>query len=271
MRALILAVAAPLSLGAVPSGITLEGAAAQGGLIRGRAPAGTVALALDGGAVPFAPDGGFLIAFDRDAPPRATLTAVSGAGVRTVLPLRVAAVAWPVRRLPTLPRGTPRTPQAIAARAAEVARIAASRSRLQPVEGWRQRFRWPITGRISGLFGAETIYAGEPGGFHSGVDVARPAGAMVTAPADGVVVLTSPPAFSVEGNLVIIDHGMALSSAFLHLARSHVRLGEVVRQGQPIGTVGATGRATGPHLHWGMKWRNARIDPQRLVGTMPER
>jgi murein DD-endopeptidase MepM/ murein hydrolase activator NlpD len=87
-------------------------------------------------------------------------------------------------------------------------------------------------------------------------------GAPVVAPADGVVVLAGPPAFSLEGNLLIIDHGMGLNSAFLHLATQTVTQGQVVRQGQPIGTVGATGRATGPHLHWSMKWQDARLDPQ---------
>jgi murein DD-endopeptidase MepM/ murein hydrolase activator NlpD len=122
-------------------------------------------------------------------------------------------------------------------------------------DGWRQRFIWPTTGRISGRFGSQRVYRGEPASFHSGVDVAPGAGAPVVAPADGVVVLAGPPAFSLEGNLLIIDHGMGLNSAFLHLASQAVRQGQRVRQGQLIGTVGATGRATGPHLHWSMKWR----------------
>ena len=105
--------------------------------------------------------------------------------------------------------------------------------------------------------------------YHSGVDVAPGAGALVVAPADGVVTLAPPPAFSLEGNLVILDHGMGLSSAFLHLARASVRPGQAVRQGQPIGTVGATGRATGPHLHWSLVWNGARIDPQAVAGPMP--
>jgi murein DD-endopeptidase MepM/ murein hydrolase activator NlpD len=81
-------------------------------------------------------------------------------------------------------------------------------------------------------------------------------------------VLAGPPAFSLEGNLLIIDHGMGLNSAFLHLASQTVRVGQTVRQGQLIGTVGATGRATGPHLHWSMKWQDARIDPQAIAKPM---
>ena len=90
----------------------------------------------------------------------------------------------------------------------------------------------------------------------------------MVAPADGVVTLAPPPAFSLEGNLVIVDHGMGLASAFLHLATVAVREGQTVRQGEPIGTVGATGRATGPHLHWSLTWNGARMAPQAVAGAM---
>ena len=78
--------------------------------------------------------------------------------------------------------------------------------------------------------------------------------------------LAGPPAFSLEGNLVIVAHGMGLNSAFLHLSSVDVRVGQVVRRGERLGAVGATGRVTGPHLHWSMKWNDARIDPQSVVG-----
>lgn len=267
MKALLLALT-PLMLGAMSSDFSLQGVPVQGGLVSGLAPVGTASLTLSGAPVPVAPDGRFLIAFGRDAAPSSTLVATSASGARTIRPLRIARVAWPTRNLPTLPRNTPRTPQAIAARAAEVARIDLARDRLQPVDGWRQAFRWPVAGRISGVFGAQTIYAGEPGSYHGGVDIARPAGTPVVAPADGIVVLASPPQFSVEGNLIILDHGVGLSSAFLHLSRIDVAVGTRVRQGQPIGAIGTTGRSTGPHLHWGLVLRGVRVDPQRLAGPM---
>lgn len=267
MRALLLAL--PLLIDAAPSDILLEGTPAQGAIVRGIVPPGTRAFELDGAAIPIATDGRFLIAFGRDAPPLATLAVVSTTGTRVVRRLPIARAQWQVRNLRGLPRNTPRTPHAIAARAAEVARVDAARTRLQPVEGWRQRFRWPVAGRISGVFGSQTIYAGEPGGYHSGVDIARPSGTAVLAPADGIVVLASPPQFSVEGNLLIVDHGLGLSSAFLHLSRIDVPVGARVRQGQPLGAIGTTGRSTGPHLHWGVVLRGVRVDPQRLAGPMP--
>ena len=116
------------------------------------------------------------------------------------------------------------------------------------------------------MFGTQRIYrGGVPAAYHSGVDIAAGGGAIVVAPADGVVTLAPPPAFSLEGNLVIVDHGMGLTSAFLHLSRASVRAGDRVRQGQEIGRVGATGRATGPHLHWSLVWNGARVDPQAAV------
>ncbi len=92
---------------------------------------------------------------------------------------------------------------------------------------------------------------------------------MVLAPADGVVILAADRPFTLEGHLLMLDHGMGLNSAFLHLSRIDVKVGALVRRGQPIGAVGMSGRATGPHLHWSLKWRDARIDPLLVAGAMP--
>ena len=125
-----------------------------------------------------------------------------------------------------------------------------------------------MRGRISGVFGAQRVYRGVPGAPHSGVDIAGPPGTPVAAPADGVVVLAATSPFTLEGNLLMIAHGMGVNSAFLHLSRIDVRVGDRVRQGQIVGAVGMTGRATGPHLHWSMKWHDERIDPAPVAGVM---
>jgi murein DD-endopeptidase MepM/ murein hydrolase activator NlpD len=248
----------------------LAGPVTQGALVRGTVPAGTVALTLDGKPVPFAGDGRFILGFDRDQPGAAVLEARLADGGTARRRLDVAVRQWRIEHVRIARRPTASTAEFLRIRERELARIAAARALGPKSEGWRQRFVWPATGRISGVFGSQRIYRGTPGSYHSGVDVAAGAGAAVVAPADGVVVLAGPPAFSLEGNLVIIAHGMGLSSAFLHLAGTAVREGEAVRQGQRIGTVGSTGRATGPHLHWSMKWNEARIDPQLLVAAKRE-
>ena len=247
----------------------LEGAAVQGALLRGRAPAGTADLRLDGQPVPVAPDGSFILGFDRDRSAPAVLVARLPDGRTAERTVPVAPRAWAIEHIGIARRPTASTQEFLRMREGELARIAAARSVDSGSGGWRQGFVWPARGRISGVFGSQRIYRGEPGSFHSGVDVAAGAGAIVVAPADGVVVLAGPPSFSLEGNLVIVDHGMGLNSAFLHLATTAVRVGQTLRQGDPIGTVGASGRATGPHLHWSMKWRDARVDPARMTDGPP--
>lgn len=252
-----------------PARFELSGPREQGGVLLGKAPLGTVQLAFNGVAIPIASDGRFLIAFDRDAAPAAELVATRSDGSVAREPIAVAPRAWRVERLPTLPRISQPSEEFQRRRPPELARIAAARAKETGAEGWRQVFRWPATGRVSGLFGAQRIYRGEPGSYHGGVDVAKPTGTPIYAPADGTVILAAAAPFTLEGNLLMIDHGMGLNSAFLHLSAIEVTEGQAVRQGQLIGRVGATGRATGPHLHWGLTWRGARLDPLLLAGPMP--
>lgn len=249
----------------------LAGKFEQGGIARGQLPSGTTTLRFNDAAIPFAADRRFLIAFDRDAPPTAMVEAVLADGRTVRDPLVIAPRAWNISRLDRLAKYPVPSAEFEARRPAELARIAAARARQTAADGWRQPFAWPATGRISTLFGSQRIYAGEPGAYHSGIDIALPTGTPVRAPADGVVILAAEAPFTLEGNLLMLDHGMGLSSAFLHLSRIDVRDGESVRQGQAIGAVGATGRATGPHLHWGLSWRGARIDPLLVAGAMPAR
>lgn len=248
----------------------LEGAVTQGGVVLGTAPSRTASLTLDGKPVPVQPDGRFLVAFDRDAERSATLVATLRDGRKVTHPLNIAPREWDIEHV-SIPRRRGRPdPDYERIRSAEVAQIVAARAKESATDGWRQRFLWPVTGRISGMFGSQRIYAGgEPGAYHSGVDIAGKTGTPILAPADGVVVLATPRPFSLEGNLLIIDHGQGLNSAFLHLSRIDVREGQAVKRGQLLGAVGSTGRSTGPHLHWSMKWRQARIDPQLLAGPMP--
>lgn len=252
-----------------PGGFVLNGPLIQGGAVIGRAPVGTVSLTLDGAPVPLTPDRRFLIAFDRDARPVALLAAHSLVGGDIVEQLAVAPRAWDISRLNSLPKYPVPQPEFERVRPAELAQINAARVMVTDAQGWDQSFLWPTTGRISTLFGSQRIYAnGEAGSYHSGIDVAVPQGTVIRAPADGVVILVADHPFTLEGNLLMVDHGMGLSSAFLHLSRIDVHVGDHIRRGQPIALSGMTGRATGPHLHWSLRWRDARIDPLLLAGSM---
>ena len=254
---------------AVP--FALSGQLVQGGWARGVAPRGTEHLALNGKPVRIAPDGRFLIAFDRDAGPLARLVAQSADGTLSDYPLPIAPRAWKIEHVPVGPRpGSPPSADFARRRAAELDRINAARAIERASEGWRQAMIWPAIGRISGRFGAQRIYNGVPGSYHSGTDIATGAsGTPFVAPADGVVMLAADSPFTLEGLLLMVDHGMGLNSAFLHCSALAVRAGEVIRQGQYLGRIGATGRATGPHLHWSVKWRDARLDAELFVPPMP--
>ena len=253
-------------------------AAQQGALLHGTAPTGTALLLLDGKPVRFAADGRFIIGFGRDQGPSAILEARMQDGRLLRLPITVAPRHWDISSLPTLYQGTSPSQAYQKIRAAEFAQIEAARAVHADSDGWRQTFHWPATGRISTMFGSQRIYAhGVAGAPHGGLDIARAVGGPVLegtparSPADGVVVLATDHPFSLEGNLVMIDHGFGLVSALMHLQKIEVKAGDHVSRGQEIGLIGRTGRATGPHLHWGMTWNDVRIDPVLLVGAMPSR
>ena len=259
--------------GPTPSGPTTfiySGELTQGGWIRGQAPAGTVSARLDDQALALDAAGRFFAAFDRDAGATAMLVARLADGRTIESPLAISPRAWDIERV-DLARMQGRTTEEFwRVREPELARIEAARARDHDVGGWRQDFVWPVKGRISGRFGSQRIYrGGEAGSYHSGLDIATgESGTPYVAPADGVVVLAAENPFTLEGLLLIIDHGGGLNSAFLHSSRLVVREGETVRRGQHIGDIGATGQATGPHLHWSLKWRDMRLDPLLFLGPM---
>ena len=256
--------------GPVRDSFSYSGSMIQGGIVIGIAPAGTSLLSFNGVDVPVAPDGRFLIGFDRDAAPTATLVATLDDARRISDTLMISPRGWDVSRLDSLPKIPLPQPDFDRLRPAELAQINAARRIQSDSQGWRQTFLWPTTGRISTLFGSQRIYKNnEAGSYHSGLDVAKPTGSVILAPADGVVILAADHPFTLEGNLLMIDHGAGLNTAFLHLSRIDVHVGQRVLRGQPVALSGMTGRATGPHLHWSLKWRDAKIDPLLVAGPMP--
>lgn len=152
--------------------------------------------------------------------------------------------------------------------AREQALVAKARERDDDRQDFRFGFIWPNSGRISGVYGSQRILNGTPKNPHYGVDIAVPAGTPIHAPADGIVSFVHNDLY-LTGGTVLIDHGHGLSSVFVHMSRIDVKAEQRIAMGQVIGAVGATGRATGPHLHWGMNWFETRLDPQLVAGPMP--
>jgi murein DD-endopeptidase MepM/ murein hydrolase activator NlpD len=123
----------------------------------------------------------------------------------------------------------------------------------------------PVKSRISGLFGRRRVFNGKPRNPHSGLDLAAPRGTHVYAPADGKVILTGN--FLFIGNAIFIDHGQGLITLYGHLSKIDVKTGAKVQRGHLIAEVGSTGRATGPHLHWGVYLNRVAVDPMLFINS----
>lgn len=232
----------------------------QGALVFGKVPPGS-RVEYDGRVLRTTGYGTVVFGVGRDATGPLRVAVVRPDGSRADAGIRVDPRDWPMERVDGVPPKTVAPPPDIAERIRrEQARVSAARTRDDDRADFAQRFAWPVEGRISGRFGSGRIYNGQPGAGHSGMDIAAPTGTPVKAPAAGIVSFADPGLY-LTGGTVVIDHGHGVSSNFLHLSRIDVAVGDRVEQGEVFAAVGATGRATGPHLHWGMNWFDVRVDP----------
>jgi hypothetical protein len=247
--------------------LDLKGQLTQGGLVVGRTAPGA-SLTLNGTKVRVAADGEFLLGFGRDAPPVAELSVTYGDGRIESHRLTIKPRRYKVQRINGLARRKVTPSDAdLAHIRADNALIVAVRHRDTGHEYFKSGFTWPVRGPLSGVFGSLRILNGKPKAPHNGTDIAAAKGALVTAPADGVVVLVSDDMFY-TGKTVMIDHGLGLTTIYAHMSAILVDEGAVVHRGDPIGRVGMTGRATGPHLHWGATLFITHLDPALLAGPM---
>lgn len=248
--------------------LTLRGHLVQGGLAVGEVdPA--VQVRFQGRTVRVSPEGRFVIGFTRDAPPTATIELQRPDGTVEAHPIKIEKRTYKIQRIDGLPpRKVTPSPEDLARIREEIAMVKAVRQTDAPRTDFAQPFIWPVTGRISGVYGSQRILNGNPRRPHYGVDIAAPTGTPVKAPADGVVTLVHDDMFY-SGGTLIVDHGHGLSTVYMHLHKILVAKDQRVKQGDVIAQVGATGRVTGPHLHWGMNWFETRLDPALLVPPMP--
>jgi hypothetical protein len=231
----------------------------QGAMVIGRVPPGSRVEYRSRQLRP-TPYGSVVLGVGRDETGPIELTVTPPDAPQQHVRIAVIARDWPLESVQGVPADTVAPPPEIARQIeAEQRLVAQARERDSDETGFAQPFQWPVQGRISGRFGRQRQYDGVPGAPHSGMDIAAPTGTPVRAPASGVVTFAAN--LYLTGGTVLLDHGHGISSNFLHLSRIDVNVGDRIRQGQIIGAVGATGRASGPHLHWGMNWFDVRIDP----------
>ncbi len=260
-KGVFILVAAFLFLFSAPaSALDLTGDFAQGGLVVGRTAPGAKVL-LGDAPVMVGDDGLFVIGFGRDQAPHAQLTVIAPDGTAAQQTLAIAQRTYDIQRIDKLDQSkvTP-NPADQARMKADQDLINAARKNPREARDFLVPFIWPAKGPISGVYGSQRILNGEPRAPHYGLDIAAPEGAPVVAPAPGIIRLVAPD-FFLTGGTVILDHGFGVQSVFIHMKSVGVADGQALKQGELIGTVGKTGRATGPHLHWGMNWGTVRLDP----------
>lgn len=266
--ALALGLAALLPAWAAPT-LSVRDAVTQGAMVRGQTTAGAT-VTMNGQSLPVTPEGAFVFAVARAYEGTVTVRATDPQGQTAALELPVVERSFDVQRIDGLPQDkvTPPRSQELQDRIwREVVQIREARGQASARTDFTQAFIWPVDGIVTGVFGSQRILNGTPKSPHSGLDIAGATGTPVLAPAGGLVTLWHPDMYFTGGTL-IVDHGHGITSTFIHLSDTLVAEGDIVEQGQPIAKVGATGRATGPHLHWSMNWDKVRIDPQLLL---PER
>ncbi|MBD1388448.1 M23 family metallopeptidase [Neiella sp. HB171785] len=241
----------------------------QGSLVRGIASPGAV-VTFHGQTLEVGPAGEFVFGIGRDATGSRELIVTDANGKEARRTLDIVEREFNIQRIEGIAKRimNPK-PEDIERAKKDNRMVAAARAPVTERLDFMQPFIWPVEGPISGVYGSQRFYNGEPRRPHFGVDIAVPTGTQVVAPADGVIVLWVPDMFY-SGGTMIIDHGFGVNSTFLHLSGSLVKTGEEVKQGQPVALVGATGRVTGAHLDWRMNWKSARVDPQLLVPPMPK-
>jgi murein DD-endopeptidase MepM/ murein hydrolase activator NlpD len=259
-----LAVTAAVAAAPIPAFAAndIKGRLVQGGFAIGRTAPGAD-IVVDGQSMgPASKSGLFVVGFDRDNGPSARIETE-----KSDWELVIAPTAYDVQHVDGLPKEQiePTDPQLLERIKREAALKAEAFASRADGDGFKDGFSWPLEHfRVSGRFGNQRVLNGVPKPPHYGIDLAAPKGTPIHAPAPGLVVLAVPDMFF-DGGITMIDHGQGLISVGLHQSRQMVAKGQMVARGQVIGEVGMTGRATGPHLCWRLKWRGRNMDPSLLV------
>lgn len=265
-------VSSALALSAAPPAafasqrLSFTGSLQQGSLVVGHAAPGA-RVNVNGAPVSLTPDGSFAFGFEFEQTKSSTIAVQFADGTSDTRDLTPIVRHYQVQEVNGLPQNTVApSPEEIARIKRENAMVAEVRKRDSDGIGFAEPFDWPVPGIISSPFGSQRKLNGELTVPHFGVDIAAPSNTPIHAPADGTVVLAEPD-FFLTGGTTLLDHGHGVFTVYLHQNALKVAVGQVVKRGDLLGLVGMKGRATGPHLHWGLNWFQMRLDPSLSART----
>ena len=238
------------------------GKAIQGGLVIGQIASLDTAVTLDDTPLPVSQNGYFAFGFHRDDTNSQQLIITYDNGSVFTTSLNPEVRSYKTQSISGLESKYVTPPQDITDRIQQDRQnVIKARAQLSSLDDFIVKgFDWPVRGVITGVYGSQRILNGKPRAPHYGIDIAAPSGTPIISPADGIVTMADDLYFT--GGTIIIDHGLYISSTMLHLQTMTVQRGDKIKRGDMIGTVGSTGRSTGPHLDWRINWQDKRLDPE---------
>jgi len=248
--------------------IKLSGEIKQGALVIGKTGIDNV-VTFDNKVLPLSKRGDYVFGFGRDDEKTHLLQITHPNGKTEQKTLTPTKREYKIQRIEGIAKKimNPSPKSAIRAKKDGID-VRTARKTLSDKTDFSKGFIAPIKGTITGVYGSQRVFNGVPKRPHFGLDYAGKTGDPVKAPAAGTVVMFVPDMFY-SGGTMIIDHGHGITSSFLHLSKAYVKTGDEVKQGQVVAAVGASGRATGPHLDWRINWFNMRLDPALALKALP--
>ncbi|MBQ4879828.1 peptidoglycan DD-metalloendopeptidase family protein [Pseudoalteromonas luteoviolacea] len=262
MHKLLLALSACFALSA--QAIELKGHLTQGGMVTGQLE-GIKSVSFNGKELDVTSDGQFVFGFGRDAKSDHSLTWVDKNNQKHTKSFLITSRDYDIDRITGVAKKYVSPPKEVLQRIRnDSAKVGAARSKGSKLEFFDMPVYRPAKGRISGVYGSQRYFNGEPRRPHFGLDIANKTGTPIWAPLSGKVVLAESDLYY-SGGTLILDHGYGITSTYIHMSKLHVKVGDMVSTGDVIGDIGATGRVTGPHLDWRFNWFGERLDPELLM------
>ena len=244
--------------------VELKGHLTQGGLVTGQLN-NAKSVSLNGKPLKLSDTGLFVFGFGRDAKPNHTLSWVDKSGKNHSQDLVITLRDYNIDKITGVAKKYVSPPKAVSERISrEAVAVRKARAVDSDLEYFLQPVLRPAEGRISGVYGSQRYFNGEPRRPHFGLDIANKTGSPVYAPISGTVVFAEPDLYY-SGGTLILDHGHGVTSTYIHLSKLDVKVGDKITQGMKVAEIGATGRVTGPHLDWRFNWQGERLDPALLM------